>query len=654
MRRLVWLIIMQVSLTVTLWSQADNDILMTVGSADVTVEEFRYIYEKNNGEEADYSKASLDEYLALYKKFKLKVQEAKAMKLDTIAALKEELAGYRKQLASSFLADKEVLGSVVDEIHERKKTDIELQHILIKVKPTAADKKKAAAELRINQILSEYRKGADFSTLASKYSEDKNTLRKGGNLGFTTAMLPSGFYELENVLYDGKVGEVYGPVWTKLGCHLVKVKSKRPSRGAVKVAHILIKPDKAVPAAQKRAKVEAQEIYDALLKGGDWSNLVMQKSDDTKTKASGGELPMFGISTYERSFEDAAFELTSVGDISAPIETSSGYHIIKLVEKVLPETKDEIKKRIEDKIKNYDRYKAIEANLIQRIKTEAGYKTNQKALDSYAASLTKDFYSYRWKIGEPDNTELFTLGSDSYSIADFTQYAKKNTRLRSKFDKEKPVPEAVKELYEEYVREQAITYEEDSLEKKYPSFRSLMREYEEGILLFEATKIAVWDRANQDSIGLQKFHEQNKDRYKYKQRAVVGLYTINSKDSKILGKVKKCAAKHSSEKTLRRFNKGENSLVEYTQRTVDLNDPLLKGLELKAGSTSSVEQQQDGDVSTFRKIVNLEQPRTKTLKEARGYIVADYQDKLESEWVDKLQKSYPVNVNSAIYQQLVK
>jgi len=612
MRRLVWLIIMQVSLTVTLWSQADNDILMTVGSADVTVEEFRYIYEKNNGEEADYSKASLDEYLALYKKFKLKVQEAKAMKLDTIAALKEELAGYRKQLASSFLADKEVLGSVVDEIHERKKTDIELQHILIKVKPTAADKKKAAAELRINQILSEYRKGADFSTLASKYSEDKNTLRKGGNLGFTTAMLPSGFYELENVLYDGKVGEVYGPVWTKLGCHLVKVKSKS------------------------------------------WSNLVMQKSDDTKTKASGGELPMFGISTYERSFEDAAFELTSVGDISAPIETSSGYHIIKLVEKVLPETKDEIKKRIEDKIKNYDRYKAIEANLIQRIKTEAGYKTNQKALDSYAASLTKDFYSYRWKIGEPDNTELFTLGSDSYSIADFTQYAKKNTRLRSKFDKEKPVPEAVKELYEEYVREQAITYEEDSLEKKYPSFRSLMREYEEGILLFEATKIAVWDRANQDSIGLQKFHEQNKDRYKYKQRAVVGLYTINSKDSKILGKVKKCAAKHGSEKTLRRFNKGENSLVEYTQRTVELNDPLLKGLELKAGSTSSVEQQQDGNVSTFRKIVNLEQPRTKTLKEARGYIVADYQDKLESEWVDKLQKSYPVNVNSAIYQQLVK
>ena len=64
-----------------------DEILMKVGNSDVRVSEFKYIYEKNNGANADYSDKNINEYLDLYIKFKLKVEKAKQLQLDTIGAL---------------------------------------------------------------------------------------------------------------------------------------------------------------------------------------------------------------------------------------------------------------------------------------------------------------------------------------------------------------------------------------------------------------------------------------------------------------------------------------------------------------------------------------------------------------------------------------
>jgi len=79
------------------FAQTNDPILFSVEGNPVQLSEFEYIYSKTNGDKADFSKKSLDEYLDLYIKFKLKVQRAKEMKLDTIPVLQQELAGYRKQ-----------------------------------------------------------------------------------------------------------------------------------------------------------------------------------------------------------------------------------------------------------------------------------------------------------------------------------------------------------------------------------------------------------------------------------------------------------------------------------------------------------------------------------------------------------------------------
>ena len=91
-------------------AQTTSDpVLFSVNGDEVRLSEFQYIYEKTNGAKATYSKVSVNEYLDLYKKFKLKVQRAKELQLDTITTLQKELDGYKRQLADSYLIDKVIL-----------------------------------------------------------------------------------------------------------------------------------------------------------------------------------------------------------------------------------------------------------------------------------------------------------------------------------------------------------------------------------------------------------------------------------------------------------------------------------------------------------------------------------------------------------------
>ncbi|MBK7636155.1 MAG: peptidylprolyl isomerase [Saprospiraceae bacterium] len=250
---------------ITGYAQKAEDILMKVGSTDVTVGEFRYIYEKNNGANANYSEASINEYLDLYTKFKLKVEKAKQIKLDTIEALKVELDGYRMQLAGSYLIDKEVTEFLLKELYERMKYDVEFSHIVVPVAENAPNQTKQDAMQKLKDIKNKISSGTlTFENAVSTWSDDRATAANGGSMGYFTAKLPSGFYELESAIYKIPVGSVSDVIHTKIGFHLVKVTNKRPSRGLIEVAHILIE----TPGVEK-----AENIYNQLKNGSKFEDL---------------------------------------------------------------------------------------------------------------------------------------------------------------------------------------------------------------------------------------------------------------------------------------------------------------------------------------------------------------------------------------------
>ncbi|MBK7427620.1 MAG: peptidylprolyl isomerase [Saprospiraceae bacterium] len=588
MRWSLFLFLFLASFSPVMQAQVQDPVLFTVEGVPVHVSEFDYIYKKTNGNNADYSTASIQEYLDLYIKFKLKVQKAKEMELDTIASLSRELEGYRRQLADSYLVDKEVTDKMIEDVYKRMLSEREVAHILFKIKPNATNQDSTVAIARAQRAIDALKTGSDFAKIARGSSEDPTVETNGGNLGYLTAMLPEGFYAFENAIYNTPVGQVSEIVFSPMGVHVLKVLSERPARGEIEVAHILIRDPENMPiegAAQK-----AQKAYDLLKAGGNFEEVALDMSDDKLTSSKGGYLGFFGINKYEKAFEDAAFALTKNGDFTKPVKTRIGWHVILRKDQKGIEPLPKIKSRLQNQITQDSRFEMGKKQMIDRIKKDAGFKEDPAALAEYIKTLDQEFLSYKWQANNelPVKT-LFTLGTTQHTNLDFNEYLLRNQRKRLQVARDSQVQLTAMLLYNDFVSESCIKFEEAKLEVKYPEFKALMREYEEGILLFEATKMLVWDKASQDTVGLSKFHSANREKYMWDERAEWMMYTLTDVDEKAAKKIYEYAKTKSAEQTQKKFNKKKKVVVTTELRMIEkANATQMTGVEWAAGSISEM------------------------------------------------------------------
>lgn len=633
----------------------DERILFTVADKPVSVGEFVYIYDKTNGDKADYSRESLEEYLDLYVKFKLKVARARAMQVDTIQSLQNELEGYRRQLADNYLIDRTITDGLVRTVYDRMQQDVSFSHILVKVSADAPAEDTLRAYQKAQDILKQLQKGGDFGELAAQYSEDASSKDRGGKVGYFTAPFPNGFHQLEAATYETPPGKVVGPCRTSIGYHLVRVDDRRTARGEMEVAHILIR-------TNKRDSAVARQLADSLhqvLEQGEMSFDAMANtfSEDGKTSRNNGYIGFFGISQYQKSFEDAAFGLERDGSFSEPVQSSVGYHIIKRISRRPIQPFNVERRRLETRIKSDARFAELRAQLLEDIKQRENFRENEQVLKEFTGSLTDTFFTFRWKAPAPAGRTLFTLGADyEVSLSTFADYLARASRQRAAASGQKSPTQTAMELYDDFVDDQLLKYEESKLEENYPEFRSLMREYEEGILLFEATKMEVWDKAAQDSAGLQKFFdEQLQGKYRWGQRARTTVYTLTPEARTLAEQVRQFAKGHTMEETLDEFNAPSKTLVTATEEFFERSrKPALQSVAFEAGTTTEPASEEGRSELTFLKIEEIVSPQPKTLDEARGYAIADYQDELERRWVEGLRKQYAVEINKKVFDSLVK
>ena len=643
--------------TPALFAQADSDVLFSVGDSDVTVGEFKYIYSKSNGEEADFSKQSVQEYLDLYERFKLKVVKAREMGLDTVTALQDELEGYRRQLADNYIIDRQVTDRLVSDLYERRRQDVEFSHVFLQFdgNPTPADTlalyERAATIMR--DLTPE-----NFEETAGQISEDPSSKAKGGYVGYVSPPFPNGLARLEAALYEAPAGRVIGPIQSQYGYHLAFKHGSRPALGEIEIGHILVrKPEDTTRTATAVDKINAAKA--ALNAGDDFARVAKEYSEDNDTKNNAGYLGFFGINTYDPDFEAAAFGLEEDGAVSDIVESKVGYHLIRRIShRGLPPFND-VRPLLENKVKSDNRFLHAKDDLLADLRITSGLTENTDALDSLVNTYDPErFVSAQWTPSDvKGKATLWTMeGGRRGTVADFEAYLVKNNRQRMGLARTAgATPTTIAgRLYNNWLDEQLMEHAESRLEKDFPEFAALMREYREGILLFEATKMEVWDKASQDTTGLLSFYEKRREEYQWGPRATVSRYVINTKEDIDVNAVVDFARTQDAEATIGKFGEAvtvQTDAYEY-DRMEDIED--MEGLKPEAGSTSMLKNDLRAGTATFYKVEDLLPAGPKQLEDARGYVIADYQDELERRWVEELRNQYPVRINKRVLNKMIQ
>jgi peptidyl-prolyl cis-trans isomerase SurA len=505
----------------------------TLGTYKVPASEFGYVYKKNNGTAPDYgTRQSVTDYLTLYTNFRLKVLDAEKRGLDTTQAFRRELDGYRQQLAQPYLTEKGVTEQLVREAYNRMGQEVNASHILIRVAPDASPADTAAAYQKTVALRQRVTSGGeDFSTVASKTSEDPSAKENGGKLGYFTSMQM--VYPFETAAYLTPVGQVSQPIRTRFGYHLIKVNDRRAAQGEIKVAHLMVRVTPQAPRADSiTAHKKINELYGRLRKGESWDKLVMQFSEDAGSAANGGELPPFGTGRMIPSFEEVAFKLQKPGDISEPVQTPYGWHVIKLLEKQPVPSFATMEPTLKSKVAKDSRSELNRTAFLKRIRQEDQFVENPsgKALAFAQAdtALVKGRFKFNPAALTASGTKaskssakagneklpLFTIKGKPYLVSDFLTYVQQNQRPR-------PTAQpafAMQQLYDQYVDQSLTEFEKNSLDTKYEDYRMLVKEYRDGILLFQLMDEKVWTKAIEDTAGLRKFFLANQASYQFGQR----------------------------------------------------------------------------------------------------------------------------------------
>jgi peptidyl-prolyl cis-trans isomerase SurA len=637
-------------LTACLSYAQQDPVLMTVGDRPVTRSEFLQIYLKNNPN-PKFDKASLDEYMELFKKFKLKVIEAENLGYDSIPKLRNELDGYRRQLATPYLIDSAKNKALVQEGYERMRFEVSASHILIRVAEDAAPADTLLAYNRIMELRKRILKGEDFEQVAKGKggSEDESVRTNGGALGYFSAFQM--VYPFESAAYNTAVGQVSMPVRTKFGYHLVKVHDKRAARGIISAAHLMIvvKQDADLE-AQANAEKRINEIYERLMNGEAWEDLVMKYSEDYNSKNTGGKLPEFGTGSRQRmvpEFEDAAFSIPTNGGYSKPVKTAYGWHIVKRLDLKGIESFESLEKEIQQRVNKDERALSTQKSFIEKLKKEYNLKDYRKKQLKWFHKNAK-FVDGQWVIApSKKNPIMFSFSTVEINRTDFADYLSGFKSIPSKMD----AKSFINMKYDDFIGEQLLAYEEAQLETKYPAFKALMTEYHDGVLLYEIMNDKVWNKALRDTLGLRTYFNANREQFRWGDRLDADIFVCDSRD--IAMQVVALIKQGKTAKEVSEIANGKSALnvILRSQKLEINNTDYLKGRTFVLGVNEIYEHK-----GKFYVVVNKESiPATnKELDETRGAVTAAYQQYLEQQWLEELIAKYAVVINSDVLYNLGK
>ncbi len=631
-----------VSVLIVLVSNAQSDtILMTLGNNKVSKADFEYLFFKNRAN-LKAEQQNIDEYIDTYKKFKLKVIEAQSLGYDTVETFRNELNSYRNQIAIYYLTDRAKEEALIEEAYKNMLEDVEMSHILFRLPHNATPEDTLKVHKRALEAIKRLKKES-FSAVALDMSDDVRVAENKGKVGWLTGqMMP---YPLEKAMYSLSVGQVSQPVRVDYGYHVIKITGRRPAVGRVQVAHILKKfPENATPEQKAAVKSQIDDIYKQIKQGEDFATLAIDKSDDKASANMGGVMKEFGVGRMVEAFENTAFGMKKNGEISEPIETPYGWHILQLIDKRPVDSFDKAKAEIINRFAYDGRWQASRKHFVDKLKVEYNYKFNQSAyqeLLDYARKFATTDSNYLADTAQYNKT-LFTIKDKEIPQNRFMKYL--YSVSRNNIDN---TVAQTQNLIDGFVDDEILRFEDTQLESKYPAFKYLLQEYHDGILLFNISNDKIWEKASADTTGLRTFFKTNIKQYAWQKPHYKGKI-LACKDRKTAKTIQKKFKKMSVQQInayIASLNKDSVIVESQSGLWAKGTNPIIDNLAFNDKTATFVASKEFPYVFVWGKILDS-LPEEYT--DVRAAVVTDYQNYLEEEWVKDLEKKYPVTINEDI------
>ena len=631
------------------FSQTKEDILLTIDGDPIYVKEFARVYKKNLELVQDESQKDVEGYLDLFVNYKLKVREAKAQKLAENKSDISELAKYEEQLYRSYIAEDKVIEDLAEEAYARSLEEIKARHILVLSSYDDSPQDTLKAYRKIENIRKEALKG-NFESLAKLKSEEPGAKKSGGNLGYFTAF--GMVYPFESMAYNTKVGEVSEIVRTRFGYHIIKVEDRRKRFKPITVSHIMINlSQNAERTFDPKERID--ELYAMVKQGEDFGKLAKKHSDDKVSGRRDGKLNKFSKGDLRsEEFETAAYELKNIGDISEPVKSQFGWHIIKLEGTHEFEPYKLRRESLIKKITKGDRSKVVSNDSKMKLKKKYGFEVGAPFMDFFKTMISRDsLVAGRWKYVPIDPSQdklIFTVGKNKVYFSDFSKYIEKSQkRTGTKAD----LTDILQNYYNNFEASTIKDYFKSQIKIENEEYGYTLNEYREGLLVYSVMNKNVWKEVRRDTLGLKEYFENNITNYQWKNR--VEAIIISSPNESITKQAAKLLAEGiSSEEIKKQLNTEGKVNVIVSEGVYEIGSrELPNDFNAKVGIS---EVYNDNDSFIVVKVNKMIPSGRKELDDVRGHVITDYQNFVEMEWLKELRKKYEVKVDENVLEQVKK
>ncbi len=623
--------------------------LAIVNNQAITPEEFAYQFSRTSttaGPAPYDSLEALEDFLSRYVDFKVKVLEAREAGYDQLPEIQTEIGQYRTQLARPFLLNRKVFEPLVKEMYDRRKEAVDASHILLTVAENASPTDTLAAYTMLSSIRDSVLAGADFGQLAMMYSEDPSAKGAPGAPGYQGSL---GFFGggrmvevFENQAFSTSIGGVSPIFRSQFGFHILKVNDRRAMPDDRRLAHIMLRPHGQAAADAADLDQRLSQVTSKLESGDSFEKVASELSDDRQSAEKGGEL---GVISYDAglpfSFRDAAFDIQNAGEYVGPVQTSFGYHFIKVVEIVPLGSFQDAYEDLKGQVSRLPRAAAAERAFAIELRDQLGFWVDSTRLNLWSTSFSEDSL-FRMLIqktySKSDSSHiLLKLGERNFTISNFSDFLASGK-----------IPEAVTSqprlftIAEEFLNNESIQHEIEVLEVREQEFARTMQDFRDGLILFRLMEDSVWTAASIDSVGIRAFYEANKATYSFPDRIRVLSYSAVN-DSLINGVITRYREESADEALL--WAQGVSNLAiridtTYVEdRSGSIYDQVF---DLQEGQISDTTPYNRGFIALAH--AGVDQAHAMSFEEARSVLLNEYQNEIERLLLRRLHAKYGVQL----------